>query len=180
MQAAARTCARQGMPPSIATTRRVPIRICRGLCDGKRFVLRHFSQGSGDKTHDTKANIVVPIRRFVVVPIGRTRVLRVIVPRTAADHAIAARYITAPLSTYSFSETIRPCQGNPSKDTPRPLGSFFFRYAVIIKQSAYFSHSATHPPLRFLHEIYAIRFHEKTKKRQTVNRLAEHRLFKRQ
>ena len=45
-------------------------------------------QGSG--AGQTKADVVVPVVRVVVVPIGRTRVLAVVVPRPAAYHPVIA------------------------------------------------------------------------------------------
>jgi hypothetical protein len=55
---------------------------------GGRTFLRGESQGSG--TNNPEAQIVVPIRRVVVVPVRRAQVLRVIVPTPAAFNAVRA------------------------------------------------------------------------------------------
>ena len=61
------------------------------LFAGKRFVLRLSSIPQGSGAHQPEANIVVPVVRVVVVPIGRTRVLTIVVPRPAAFHTVVTR-----------------------------------------------------------------------------------------
>ena len=56
-----------------------------------RFVLRLSSIPQGLGAHQPEPNVVVPVVRVVVVPIGRTQVLTVVVPRPAAFHTVSAR-----------------------------------------------------------------------------------------
>jgi|GEM_PF-4184916 len=49
---------------------------------------RSLEAALGGGTRDTKPNVVVRVVRRVVVAVGGTHVVRVVVPRAAAKHAV--------------------------------------------------------------------------------------------
>ena len=58
------------------------------VCSAAAAPCLHFPQGSG--AQKTEADVVVPVVRIVVVPIGGTGVRCRIIPVPAAHHAVSA------------------------------------------------------------------------------------------
>lgn len=73
-----------GLPCNFVPTER--LLSCFAL--GARALFRSYSTELG--ANQPEAKVVVPVRWGVVVPVGRTQVLRIVVPRPAAFHAVRA------------------------------------------------------------------------------------------